>query len=164
MGWALAGTLVVGVGAGTATYAAFQPALPLVGRPPAAVRVGVVAAGFALFFAGYRLSQVGTYRDGGGSLVESLRPAVGLRSGAAELRPWAVAPRPGSVAPRPGSVDAGRAVRAGFVVLGVVGLAAGMVLFAETIRTWDPYSGLLAGLVSFGGYVAGHVGLNSSLT
>lgn len=142
--WALAGNLVVGIGAGTATYAAFQSELPLVGHQPFAVRVVLVAVGFGLFFAGYRVSQAGTYRDGDESIVESFRPEVEGH-------------------PESGSVDAFLLLRGGFVLLGVVGLAVGMILFALTIRTWDPYNGLLAGLVCIGGYISGHVGMNSSL-
>jgi hypothetical protein len=141
LGWAFLGNLVVGAGAGTATYAAFQQALPLLGRQPLAVRVAVVSVGFALFFAGYRISQAGIHKTSDESLVTAFQPAV-----------------------ENGDTSAGFAVlRGGFVVVGVVGLALGMTLFAQTIITRSLSMGFLAGAVSIGGYIFGHIGMNATL-
>jgi hypothetical protein len=145
LGWALAGNLVVGVGAGTATLAAFAPQLPVVDGANPAVRVGVVSLGFAIFFAGYGVSQIGTYRDPAEPLVDTtLMAADG-----------------GTVSPA--SIDPFLAVRGLFLVLGVVGLGAGMRLFALTIRGWDPVLGIATGVVCILGYIFGHVGINGGV-
>lgn len=133
VGWALAGNVVVGLGAGTATLAAFAPTLPVVDGSTPVVRVTVVSLGFAVFFAGYGVSQLGTHRDW------SLGAAV-----------------PSTAA----SVDAFLVLRAIAVLLGLVGLGAGMRLFALTIQGWDPVLGVATGVVCITGYVFGHVGIN----
>jgi hypothetical protein len=144
LGWALAGNVVVGIGAGTATLAAFAPSLPLVDGGNPAVRVGVVSLGFAVFFAGYGLTQAGTYRDPGESLLEGLRPG---------------GDEPGT-GRNAGSIDPFMVLRGSFVVLGMVGLGAGMRLFALTIQGWDPVLGVATGVVCILGYIFGHVGIN----
>ncbi|MFB6310954.1 MAG: hypothetical protein ABEH64_07205 [Salinirussus sp.] len=133
LGWAFIGTVVVGIGAGTATLAAFAPALPVVDGGHPAIRVGTVSVGFAIFFAGYGISQIGTHRD------RSLD---------------AVAPATGSVAP--GFL----LLRAIAIVLGLIGLGAGMRLFALTIQAWDPVLGVATGVVCIVGYIFGHIGIN----
>lgn len=140
VGWALAGNVVVGLGAGTATLAAFQETLPLLGSQPLPVRVVVVAVGFALFFAGYRITQAGTYRDSG----ESLLGAMGLGGGHVD-------------------VDGFLLARGVVTVMGVVGLALGMTLFAQAIATQSLGTGFLSGLVCIGGYIFGHIGMNGTL-
>lgn len=139
--WALAGAVIVGVGAGTATLAAFAPSLPAVPEH-FATRAIVVAIGYAIFFAGYHVSQVGTYRDPERPLLRALFPT-----------------------PAPTEATAGTttplvAVRGLFVILGVLGLGAGMRLFALTVQSWDPLFGVLAGAISIGGYICGHIGVN----
>lgn len=142
--WALAGNVVVGVGAGTATVAAFTPSLPAV---PShwTVRVAIISVGFAVFFAGYRLSQAGTHRDPDESLVESLTPDATTRGGDA---------------PSATSIAGFQVLRGAFLVLGIVGLGAGMRLFALTIQTWSGTLGIATGLVCIGGYICGHIGMN----
>jgi len=126
--WVLFGNLVVGVGAGTATLFAFRKRLPL------------VVLGFALFFAGYRISQSGIYAGAGG-LLSSIRPDFDA-----------------------GSLDLFILVRVAATALGVVGLALGMQLFAGTILEGPTASqGLLAGVVCITGYIFGHVGMNGNL-
>ena len=126
--WVLFGNLVVGVGAGTATLFAFRKRLPL------------VVLGFALFFAGYRISQAGIYQ-GPAALVSSVRPDLDG-----------------------GSLDLFILVRAVSTALGVVGLALGMQLFAGTILEGPTASqGLLAGVVCITGYIFGHIGMNGNL-
>jgi hypothetical protein len=126
--WTLAGNLVVGIGAGTATLFAFRKQLPL------------VVVGFALFFGGYRLSQAGIYADAGGLL-----PSVGGDIGLGSLGPFVV-------------------VRGVATAVGVVGLAFGMQLFADTIvRGPTLEGGLFAGVVCITGYIFGHVGMNGNL-
>lgn len=144
LGWALAGNVVVGIGAGTATLAAFAPQLPLVDGGNPAIRVGVVSLGFAVFFAGYGLSQIGTYRDPRESLLDGLLPGGDGTAGGADA----------------GSIDAFLALRGLFVVLGMVGLGAGMRLFALTIQGWDPVLGVATGVVCILGYIFGHIGIN----
>jgi hypothetical protein len=145
--WALAGNVVVGFGAGTATLAAFAPTLPLFGTPHFALRVAIVSVGFAFFFAGYHVTQAGTYRNRDEPLVASLLPTAG-----------------GSPEKPTADNNAGTnplvLLRGGFVLLGVLGLGAGMRLFAMTIESWDPMMGLLAGVVCILGYICGHIGLN----
>lgn len=141
VGWALAGNAIIAVGSGTATVAAFAPSLPL-GPDTFLTRTLVVAIGFAVFFAGYHVSQVGTYRDPSESLVTALVPG-GFRNGqtSASRSPLVL-------------------VRAGFLLLGVLGLGAGLRLFAMSVESWDPTIGLLCGIVFISGYIAGHIGIN----
>lgn len=138
--WALAGNVVIAVGAGTATLAAFAPSQP-VGPDTFATRTLVIALGYAMFFAGYHISQAGLYRDRTQSLVASLVPAPLTPSTAGTANPFV-------------------AVRGLFILLGVLGLGAGLRLFAMTIESWDPTLGLLAGVVSIVGYICGHIGIN----
>ena len=150
--WALLGNVVVGFGAGTATLAAFSPTLPVVGSPPFVVRVSIVSIGFAFFFAGYHVTQTGTYRDPDESLRDAVVPSAG--------------DRPDSGAPggsESGRVDPLMLFRGGFVLLGVFGLGAGMRLFALTIGSWDPVLGVATGFVCIGGYICGHIGINGVL-
>lgn len=142
--WALAGNVVIGVGAGTATLAAFSPSLPLLDGSNPVIRVSVVSLGFGIFFAGYHLTQVGTYLDPGEPFVSAVVPAPVGGSGAADS----------------GGVDAVLLARGGFVVLGVLGLGWGMRLFALTIQSWDGTLGVAAGVVCIGGYIFGHIGIN----
>lgn len=142
--WALLGNLVVGLGAGTATLAAFSPSLPVVGAAHPAIRVGVVSVGFGMFFAGYHISQVGTYRDPNESVLAALLPTTGDPTD-------------------DGGSTAATVFRGGFVVLGVVGLGAGMRLFALTIQAWNGTLGVLTGVVCIGGYICGHIGINGVL-
>ena len=126
--WVLVGNLVVGIGAGTATLFAFRKQLPL------------VVVGFALFFAGYRISQAGIYL-GPSELLASFTPDMDS-----------------------GSLDLFILLRAVTTVLGVVGLALGMQLFAGTIIEGPTaVGGLTAGLVCIVGYIFGHVGMNGNL-
>lgn len=126
--WVLFGNLVVGLGAGTATLFAFRKQLPL------------VVVGFALFFAGYRISQAGIYL-GAEELVSSFTPDVDS-----------------------GSLDLFILVRAVATVLGVVGLALGMQMFAGTIIEGPTaVGGLSAGVVCITGYIFGHIGMNGNL-
>lgn len=141
LGWALAGAAVVGAGAGTATLAAFAPSLPA-GPENFATRTIVVAIGYAIFFAGYHVSQVGTYRDPERPLLQALVPATAPTDATA------------------GTATPLVAVRGVFVILGVLGLGAGMRLFALTVQSWDPLFGVLAGAISIGGYICGHIGIN----
>lgn len=146
LGWALAGNVVIGIGAGTATLAAFAPTLPLVPGGNPAVRVAVVSLGFAVFFAGYGLSQAGTHRDPGESPLDALTP-----SGSDEAPP---------LGGDSGTIDPFLVFRGVFVVLGMLGLGAGMRLFALTITAWDPVLGVATGVVCILGYICGHVGIN----
>lgn len=143
--WAFVGSVVVAVGGGTATIAAFVPSLP-VGPDTFAVRTLVVGTGFAVFFAGYHVSQAGTHRNPDEPLGMALLPVPVVRGddtgGAVE--PFAV-------------------FRGVSVLLGVFGLGAGLRLFAVTISAWDPTLGLLAGAVCAGGYICGHIGVNGVL-
>ncbi len=148
LGWALAGNLVVGIGAGTATLAAFAPQLPILDGGNPVIRVSVVSVGFAIFFAGYGLSQAGTYSDPDESAMDAL---TGPSSGESPS------------APNSGSIDPFQVVRGLFLVLGVVGLGAGMRLFALTIRGWDPRLGVATGVVCILGYIFGHVGINGGV-
>lgn len=143
--WALVGNVVIGIGAGTATAAAFAPTLPVV---PShwATRVAVVSAGFAVFFAGYGLTQAGTYRNPDESLLASLTPRFPATGG--------------TTSQDRRSLDVFLAVRGVFLVVGVVGLGAGMRLFALTIQSWDGTLGVATGLVCIGGYICGHIGMN----
>jgi len=153
--WALLGNVVVGFGAGTATLAAFSPALPLVGSPPFVVRVTIVSIGFAFFFAGYHVTQTGTYRDPDEPLPGALLPSS---SGAGDRSD------PGTPAgDDSGRVDPLTLFRGGFILLGVFGLGAGMRLFALTIGSWDPLLGVATGFVCIGGYICGHIGINGVL-
>lgn len=145
--WALAGNLVIGIGAGTATLSAFSPSLPLLDGSNPAIRVGVVSVGFAIFFAGYHLTQVGTYLDHDESFVSEFVPVADDQPGEPD-------------ASDSGGVDGVLLARGGFVVLGVVGLGAGMRLFALTIQSWDATLGVAAGVVCIGGYIFGHIGIN----
>lgn len=145
--WALAGNLVIGIGAGTATLSAFSPSLPLLDGSNPAIRVGVVSIGFAIFFAGYHLTQVGTYLDPDESFVSAFVPVPDDDSAEPD-------------ATDSGGVDGVLLARGGFVVLGVVGLGAGMRLFALTIQNWSGTLGLAAGVVCIGGYIFGHIGIN----
>jgi len=145
--WALAGNLIIGIGAGTATLSAFSPSLPLVPGSNPAVRVGVVSIGFAIFFAGYHFTQVGTYFDPDESFTSAFLPASDADSD-----------EPGAT--DSGGVDGVLLARGGFVVLGVVGLGAGMRLFALTIQSWSAKLGVAAGVVCIGGYIFGHIGIN----
>ena len=154
--WALAGNVVVGLGAGTATLAAFAPSLPVVDGGNPVLRVGVVSIGFALFFAGYRLSQAGTHRNPEESLRESFLPSNG-DADTADQRPPGGA---GTATSDSGSTTVILAVRGVFVVLGVVGLGAGMRLFALTIETWSGTLGVATGVVCITGYIFGHLGMN----
>jgi hypothetical protein len=138
--WALVGNVVVGFGAGTATLAAFAPSFPVLGEPHFLLRTVVVSVGFAFFFAGYHLTQAGTYRDPDESLLSS-------------------ADEPDSTDSNAGAV----VVQGLFVTLGVLGLGAGMRLFAMTIAAWNPALGLLSGVVCISGYISGHIGLNGVL-
>jgi hypothetical protein len=146
LGWALAGNVVIGIGAGTATLAAFAPTLPVVDGGNSVVRVSVVSLGFAVFFAGYGLSQTGTYRDPDEPLV-----------------PPASRGDPSSDSTGAGSIDPFLAARGLFLVCGLLGLGAGMRLFALTIRGWDPVLGVLTGVVCILGYIFGHVGINGGV-
>lgn len=143
--WALVGNVVVGVGAGTATLAAFTPSFPALGDPHFLVRTVIVSVGFAVFFAGYHVTQAGTYRDPNEPLLSSSGgPDTAVEDESAESSTAVV-------------------VQGVFVALGVLGLGAGMRLFAMTIASWDPALGLLSGTVCIGGYIAGHIGLNGVL-
>lgn len=144
--WAFLGNLVVGVGAGTATLAAFAPSLPVVGEAHPAIRVAAVSLGFGVFFAGYHISQVGTYRDPDESVLAALLPANGDAEPTAD-----------------GGSTASTVLRGVFVLLGVVGLGAGMRLFALTIDAWSGTLGVLTGVVCIGGYICGHIGINGVL-
>lgn len=155
--WALAGNSVVGFGAGTATLAAFAPSLPLLGEPHFTVRVAVVSVGFAFFFAGYHITQSGTYRSPDRSLLASLAPAPIAPSEAEGPN------RTPDDSRATGSLDPVVVARALFILLGVVGLGAGMRLFALTINSWNPTLGVVTGVVCIGGYIAGHIGLNWTL-
>lgn len=135
---------MVGFGAGTATLAAFSPTLPVVDGSNPAIRVGVVSLGFAFFFAGYHLTQVGTYLDPGESFVSAFVPVPDDEPGATDS----------------GGLDALLLARGGFVLAGVVGLGAGMRLFALTIENWSGTLGLAAGVVCIVGYIFGHIGIN----
>jgi hypothetical protein len=139
--WAFVGNVVVGFGAGTATLAAFTPSFPGLGDPHFLVRTVIVSVGFAFFFAGYHLTQAGTYRDPDEPLLSS------AESDPSESEPSTTALLTQGV----------------FVALGVLGLGAGMRLFAMTIASWDPALGLLSGVVCIGGYISGHIGLNGVL-
>ncbi|MFC7074727.1 hypothetical protein ACFQJ7_08330 [Halovenus rubra] len=145
--WAVGGNVVVGFGAGTATLAAFAPSLPLFDTPHFALRVAIVSLGFAFFFAGYHITQAGTYRNRDEPLTTTLLPT------ASQAGEQANAKENASTSPLV-------LLRGVFVLLGVLGLGAGMRLFAITIQSWDPATGLLAGLVCIGGYIFGHIGLN----
>jgi hypothetical protein len=147
--WAFAGNLVVGFGAGTATLAAFAPSLPLFQAPPFVLRVLIVSIGFAFFFAGYHITQAGTYRDLDKPIVHSLAP---IPASANELE--------NKTEPSRVYLNGVVALRGFFVVLGVVALGAGMRLFAIAIESWDPRLGVLTGVVCIGGYISGHIGLN----
>lgn len=149
--WALLGNVVVGFGAGTATLAAFAPTLPLVGDPLFVVRVCAVSLGFAFFFAGYHITQAGTYRDPEEPLLSELAPMPtgGDGENGSARNDTAT-----------GTVDLFLVFRGGFVLLGLLGLGAGMRLFAVTIQSWSPVLGGLAGLVCIGGYICGHIGIN----
>lgn len=140
--WTLSGNLVVGLGAGTATNAAFAPTLPLVDDPHFLVRVSIVSLGFALFFAGYHITQAGMYRSPGESLGETLVPGTGDGTATA------------------GRFDPVLAIRATAILAGVFLLGAGMRLFAMTIDTWSATFGLMSGVVCIGGYICGHIGIN----
>lgn len=155
--WAVAGNLVVGFGAGTATLAAFAPTLPAVPGSNPAIRVGVVSVGFAFFFAGYRLSQTGTYRDTDESLLAAFTPDSGGVGSSGETG------RDATPASDAGEIDAFLVLRGIFLLLGVVGLGAGMRLFALTIQGWDATLGVATGLVCIGGYICGHIGMNGVL-
>jgi hypothetical protein len=144
LGWALAGNVVVGIGAGTATLAAFAPELPVISGPNPALRVAVVSLGFAVFFAGYGLSQLGTHRHPDESVVDALVPSSGGEG----------------IGGDGGTVDPFLALRGLFIVLGMVGLGTGMRLFALTIEGWDPVLGVATGVVCIVGYIFGHVGIN----
>ncbi|CCQ34658.1 hypothetical protein HLRTI_001634 [Halorhabdus tiamatea SARL4B] len=145
--WAVAGNLVVGFGAGTATLSAFSPSLPLLDGSNPAIRVGVVSIGFAFFFAGYHLTQVGTYLDPDESFASAFVPVP-------DDQPHELG------ATDSGGVDGVLLARGGFVLVGVVGLGAGMRLFALTIQSWDATLGVAAGVVCIGGYIFGHIGIN----
>lgn len=147
LGWALAGNLVIGIGAGTATLAAFAPNLPVVDGGNSVIRVSVVSLGFAVFFAGYGLSQTGTYRDPDEPLVS----------------PASTSGDHSAASPGAGSIDPFLAARGLFLVFGLLGLGAGMRLFALTIRGWDPVLGVLTGVVCILGYIFGHVGINGGV-
>lgn len=100
----------------------------------------LVVVGFALFFGGYRLSQAGIYAD----LSETVASAKPDLDGA--------------------SLDLFILVRVVATAVGVVGLAFGMQLFADTIIQGPTASGgLLAGTVCITGYIFGHVGMNGNL-
>jgi len=160
--WAVAGNLVVGFGAGTATLAAFAPTLPAVGGSHPAVRVGVISVGFAFFFAGYRLSQTGTYRDPDQSLLDAFVPdstAAGGETGGGARTGGPVS----RSTDNSGETDAFLVLRGVFLLLGIVGLGAGMRLFALTIQGWDATLGVATGLVCIGGYICGHIGMNGVL-
>lgn len=151
--WALVGNIVVGFGAGTATLAAFSPTLPLFDSPHFVFRVLIVSIGFALFFAGYHITQAGTYRDPNDSLRGALLPGPDAGNSGAQSR---------SKSDSNGS-DPVILLRSGFILMGVFGLGAGMRLFALTIASWDPVLGGTTGLVCIGGYICGHIGINGVL-
>lgn len=165
LGWALAGAVVVGTGAGTATLAAFAPSLPA-GPENFATRTLVVAIGYAIFFAGYHISQVGTYRNPETPLLLDLLPVPTSVDAAGASNAGVASDAADSTNAGAGSdATAGTttplvAVRGLFIILGVLGLGAGMRLFALTVQSWDPLFGVLAGTVSIGGYICGHIGIN----
>ncbi|WP_436903484.1 hypothetical protein [Halovenus halobia] len=144
--WALLGNIVVGFGAGTATLAAFAPSFPVLGEPHFVLRTIIVSIGFAFFFAGYHITQAGTYRDPDESLLPSGSPDSETQPSSGSERATAVV-----------------VVSGVFVSLGVLGLGAGMRLFAMTIASWDPALGFLSGVVCISGYIFGHIGLNGVL-
>lgn len=55
------------------------------------------------------------------------------------------------------------AVQGAFLLAGVIGLAIGLILFAETVIQGRATLGLLSGVVCMGAYLAGHVGMNGSI-
>lgn len=148
--WALAGNLVVGFGAGTATNAAFAPSLPVIANPHFAVRVGIVSLGFAFFFAGYHITQAGIYRSSDESQLGALVPKVGTGT-------------KGEVKGNFVTFDPVLALRGASLLAGVVLLGAGMRLFALTIESWSATLGLLTGVVCILGYIFGHIGINWKL-
>ena len=150
--WALLGNIVVGFGAGTATLAAFAPSFPVLGEPHFVLRTIIVSVGFAFFFAGYHITQAGTYRDPDEPLLLSSSPAGDTKASS-----------PASTAATSDRATAAVVVSGVFVSLGVLGLGAGMRLFAMTIASWDPFVGLLSGVVCISGYIFGHIGLNGVL-
>lgn len=139
--WALTGNIVVGIGAGTATLAAFSPTVPAVDGSNPIIRVAVVSVGFAFFFAGYRFTQAGTHRDPDEPLLSAFVSDDVAGSS-------------------PGTNSAFLAIRGVFIVIGVVGLGAGMRLFALTIQSWSVQLGITCGVVCILGYIAGHIGMN----
>lgn len=146
--WAIVGNVVIGVGAGTATLAAFAPGIPFVDASNPAVRVGVVSAGFALFFAGYRLTQSGTYRNPEEPLSAAFLPSSEtIHTNSTQSQ-------------NSGGASLFMFLRGVFVVIGVVGLGAGMRLFALTIQTWSGTLGIATGTVCILGYIFGHIGMN----
>lgn len=127
-----AGTVVVGLGTGTAAVVAFQAQLPTGQEVSMVGRTAVVALSFALIFLGVMVTQ----------------RAVHGPSGTVQPGDWLT------------PLGIVRVVSLG---LGVVGLAAGMILFAETVIQESLVLGLAAGVVSIVAYLFGHLGLNGSI-
>lgn len=120
----VAGSLLVAAGAGLAGLFSFRG------------DVGVVAVGFVLFFAGFRLAQRG-YHDPGAPVRTHLRPAD-----------------PSSDA------TAGRtAVAYVLIGVGLLGIANGVTLFSQTIVSPGLTQAVLSGVSSIGGYIVAHMGM-----
>ncbi|MDZ7731063.1 MAG: hypothetical protein U5K37_09280 [Natrialbaceae archaeon] len=130
---AILGTLLAGLGGGTATVAAFQARAPGFGDLGPLSQTVVVTLGFVGLFAGVRLSQAHVHRSAGHAVVPSVdfHPIMLLRGLA--------------------------------LCLGVLGLAIGLILFAEAIASQEIILGGLSGAICLVGYLLGHVGMNGSV-
>lgn len=140
--WAFVGNVIVAIGAGTLTVAAFVPSLPVV-PDNFAVRITITGAGFIVFFWGYYISQAGTHRDPGAPLTNVFLPGPN-----------------GNDVTNEASVGVFELVRGGFVLAGALSLGASVRLFAVVIESWDPGTGVLAGCLAAFGYIFAHIGIN----
>lgn len=100
-------------------------------------RILLVMLGFLLFIAGYRVSQVGIHGSAA-SAWDALSVDVG-----ASVRPTTV-------------------TRGLLLVVGWVGIATGVTLFAQTILEPSTSRAVVAGVSSIGGYMCAHVGINGA--
>lgn len=100
-------------------------------------RVAWVVLGFALFVAGYGVSQYGVHADG-----------------------WP-ADAAGVVTPGPARDSLPTLVlRGGLLIVGITGIAVGVTTFARTILVPSFENAVISGVFSIGGYMVAHLAVN----
>lgn len=123
-------------------------------------RVEVVFVGILLFGTGYRVTQHGQYRTPEDPLLPT--PAVGRARSRGDGSGATAAGRAAEGEDR--TVHrADQARRYALGIAGLFGIALGVTLFAQTIVDPSAATAVASGLVSLGGYISAHVGINGEL-